>query len=270
MGTPPPLLASYLKAGTISRLCLEKLLGRLGFSQTSLFGKFDRAQIRPLYQKFYRRAYNARLTRLERTNLSWRQQIIAYCAPRLARTRPARADWLIYTDAATDHAKLCALLFRGDFSRPSIDTLATARVDNPWIYLFRRNSLIFGLDLLALVAFFELRVPCLRGSCCWIYLDDNNCLAALTRGHSNSDVAILVARFWQIDQRLDICVWFPRVRSKLNPADLPTRAELLPFKPRNSCSLSTARQIFYLRRKGLGETGTHATSGHSSQKTDRL
>ena len=38
-----------------------------------------------------------------------------------------------------------------------MDTLATARVDVPWIYLFRHTALIFGLELLALVAFFELK-----------------------------------------------------------------------------------------------------------------
>ena len=74
----------YIKAGHVSRRCLEKLLGRLGSPKTSVFGKFARAQLRPLYQKFYRRVYNARLSQLERGNLSWWLAAIADFAPRLA------------------------------------------------------------------------------------------------------------------------------------------------------------------------------------------
>ena len=73
----------------------------------------------------------------------------------------------------------------------------------------------------------------LNGSCFWEYLGDNNCLASLVRGGSNAGIiAILVARFWQFLQRFDICVWFSRVHSDLNPADLPTRGKKLPFRPR--------------------------------------
>ena len=193
--------------------------------------------------------------------------MIADFTPRLAKVRPARADWLIYTDAATDPAKLCALVFRGDRTYPVLDTLATAKVDTPWIYLFRHTALIFGLELLALVAFFELRAPFLRGSCCWIYLDNNNCLAALTRGDSNTDaIAVLVAHFWSIVQRFDICIWFSRVRSKLNPADLPTRRKALPFKAKHSFSLSSTRQLFHLRRKNLAKIAPKPRKTFRSRK----
>ena len=73
----------------------------------------------------------------------------------------------------------------------------------------------------------------LGGTCFWIYLDNNNRLEAIVRGGSNTGIiAILVARFWHMVHRFDICAWFSRVRSDLNPADLPTRGEKLPFCPR--------------------------------------
>ena len=173
----------------------------------------------------------------------------------MARVRPSRANWLIYTDAATDPAMLRALLFRGDCDRPSLHTLATARADVPWCYLFRHTALVFGLELLALVSFFELRAPFLRSSCCWVYLDNNNCLAALTRGDSNTEaIAVLVARFWSKAQRYDICVWFSRVLSALNPADLPTRGRVLSFRPRISCSLSSLGTLFRFCRAELRKT----------------
>ena len=205
-----------------------------------------------MYQKFYRRVFNARLTPLEAENLSWWLGMIADFTPRVARARPSRANWLIYTDADTGPDMLCALLFRGDCDRPSLDTLAADRADVPRCYLFRHTALIFGLELLALVSFFELKAPFLRGSCCWVYLHNNNCLAALTRGDSNTEaIAVFVARFWSLAQRYDICVWFSRVRSALNPADLPTRGRKMTFRPRVSCSLSSLRTLFRFFRDEL-------------------
>ena len=91
--------------------------------------------------------------------------------------------------------------------------------------------------------------PFLRGSYCWIYLDSNNSLSALARGDSNTEViAILVARFWQMVQTYDICPWFPRVRPKLNPADLPTRSKRLPYTPRRSVSFKNSTRLFTLCR----------------------
>ena len=51
-------------------------------------------------------------------------------------------------------------------------------------YLFRKTCLIYGLELPALVFFFEELAATLRGPCLWIHLDNNNRLAALVRGDS--------------------------------------------------------------------------------------
>ena len=66
----------------------------------------------------------------------------------------------------------------------------------------------------------------------WVYIDNNNCLAALARCDSNKGViVVLVACFWKLVQRFDIGAWFPRVHSDINPADLPTRGKEIPFRP---------------------------------------
>ena len=220
-------------------------MGRLSFSQTAIFGKFARTQLRPLYAKLHRRVYNAGLSAIERDALRWWQSVIAEFTPRLAIPRPARADWLIYTDAATHPPTLCALLFKGSSFSPVLDLCASQRTAVTWDYLFRNTALIYGLEMLALVSFFEDQAPRLRGSCCWVYLDSNNCLAALTRGDSNTDViAVLVARFWRTVQRFDICVWFSRVRSKVNPADLPTRDKQLPFRAKKYTRFPALKQLY--------------------------
>ena len=92
------------------------------------------------------------------------------------------ADWLIYTDADPTPPRLRALLFRANSPHPDIRALCSASVHVARPYLFRRTNLIFGLELLALVLFFEDWAPFLRGRWCWVYVDNNDCLAALTRG----------------------------------------------------------------------------------------
>ena len=63
----PNLITGYLQEGRISHSFLEKLIGKLLFSQTAVFGKFARTQLRPLYVKLNRRVYNARLSAYERS-----------------------------------------------------------------------------------------------------------------------------------------------------------------------------------------------------------
>ena len=101
-------------------------------------------------------------------------------------------------------------------------------------------------------SFFEESAPLLQGSCCWVYIDNNNCLAALIRGDSNTDIiAVLVARFWRTVQRRDICVWFSRVKSTLNPPDLPTRAKKLSFRAMYSRGFSSSKGLYAVCRPNL-------------------
>ena len=248
----PQLLASYLKEGSITHSCLEKLIGRLLFSQTAVFGKFARTQLRPLYLKLHRRVYCAKLSAQEKLLFSWWKQIVEEFRPRIAIPRPIRPHWILYTDAATSTRLLCAVLFHGDSSTPRIKVCCDSAAPIPWVHLFRHTALIYGLELLALVAFFEDWAPRLSGSCIWVYLDSNNCLAALVRGDSNTAViAVLVARFWKIVQRHNICVWFSRVNSKLNPADRPTRNKILPYNTSRHTSFKSLRPLFAYCRTQL-------------------
>ena len=159
---PPPeekrlkwstLIASYLKEGRIPHRCLDKLIGRLSFSQTALFGEFARAQLRPMYRKIHRRVYTAALSAYEKSILEWRASIIAEFTPRLGRPRHLKPYWAIYTDAATTTGKICALLFFGCRSSPDLHSRYASRVDIARIYLCRHTNLIYGLELLALVLF---------------------------------------------------------------------------------------------------------------------
>ena len=48
--------------------------------------------------------------------------------------------------------------------------------------MFRDTCLIYGIELLAMVSFFEDQAPSLKGCIGWIYMGNNNCLDALVGG----------------------------------------------------------------------------------------
>ena len=226
-------IASLIKARSVSHQQLESLIGKLSFSQTQLFAKFARTQLRPLYQKLHRKVYNARLTDLELHTLRWWEVTIRSLTPRRVCTLPKSVKWILYTDAATNPPRICALLFEGTTSTTQLWGEWASDVPIAWCNIFHRTNLILGLELLALVAFFEQLAPRLSGQSVWVYVDNNNVLAAVTRGDSNTEtVAVLVANLWDTLQRHSICAWFSRVPAALNPADLPTRGRMVPFPAR--------------------------------------
>ena len=81
------LLADFVSKCPLSLQDLGKLVGRLPFSQTLLFGKFARTQLRPLYQKLRRRVYNARLTSSGAAVFQWSGEVARPFSPRVCMPR---------------------------------------------------------------------------------------------------------------------------------------------------------------------------------------
>ena len=50
-------LKLFLRQGRVGNRDLESLIGKIDFSQTCLFGKFARSQMRALYLKLHRKWY---------------------------------------------------------------------------------------------------------------------------------------------------------------------------------------------------------------------
>ena len=118
-----------------------------------------------------------------------------------------------------------------------------------WVYRFRSTCLIFGVELMALVAYQDDEAAEMAGCSLWSYMDSNNSLAAMTRGDSNTAaIAVLVGRAWELIRRVHIRTWFSRAPSKLSPADLPTRGGMLPFRSGAHRSFRTLPQLYRLRR----------------------
>ena len=131
------LLRDYLRKGCIPHHELGKLIGRRSFSQTLLFGKFPRTQRLPLYQNLYRRVYNARLTAAELSVFGWWGRGIRSFSPRISRPCAHSCDWLVYTDAATNPPRLCALRFRGGTRAPRLESCSPMAVPSVWLNRFR-------------------------------------------------------------------------------------------------------------------------------------
>ena len=158
--------------------------------------------------------------------------------PRVCRPLAKKFDWLLYADAATNPPCICALLFDPWEAGASLDTQMVAFV-RPWTQMFKQTCLIFGLELLALAALAEDHGPRLAGQSIWLYMGNNKCLSAMTRGDSNTEaIAVVVGRIWGTLQRYRISAWFSRIPSKMNPADPPTMAKNCPSRLRKKAHLT--------------------------------
>ena len=148
------IIRRRINDGSISHPDLEKLIGKLRFSQTCLFGKFARTQIRCLYRKLYAPSYSHILSQTELIALHWWVEVISNLKPRIPRGVCQAPDFVIYNDAATITMRIAALLFQGGSSPPpTILHLAVSRVPRFWRTNFNSKNEIFGLGMLAPLAF---------------------------------------------------------------------------------------------------------------------
>ena len=145
-------LSSYIKAGCVSSNESGKLIGKLGFSQTNLFGKFARSQVISLYVKFYARPYFAALSQDGRSLSQWRIGILKSLQPRIHRRNLAKPDIIVYTDAALLSRRIACLIMPSSQEGPA--TLLLAEAANPKLRLskFNKKNPIIGLEILAPLA----------------------------------------------------------------------------------------------------------------------
>ena len=224
------LIDRFIAEGHISHAQLEALIGRLGFAQTAVFGRFARAMIKPLYTKLYAKRYNSAIAPPLMRNLRWWGATLMNIIPRVVAFDRSNPDWVLYTDAAFDSgpqgARIAALFFRTHKNPPHhiAEVLVTGRPNQEELKFFSQTSTIFGLELIAIVlAVYQARAT-LRNKAIVIYTDNNSALAALIKGDSTAPAAFsMIALFWFLAATYNIAIWMERVETKRNIADLPTR-----------------------------------------------
>ena len=135
--------------------------------------------------------------------------------PRLARAPGGLPDFILYTDAATSTLRVAALLFAGSASSPKVLSLAMSVAPKFWFNKFNQKNTIFGLELLAPLAFIWMKRKILAYKKVNPYIDNNNVLTSLVRGDSSNDfIAAMAACFWRIAEAFHIDIWLGRVPSK--------------------------------------------------------
>ena len=225
----------FLPKGRVGRKDLGSLIGKLGFSQTCLFGKFARCQLRALYCKLNRLWYVPTLR--SREILIFRRwiSVLHTVSPRLVALPDAQAGLIVYTDAATSSQIISAFSFAGGPGgrRRILDAFAS-KMPILRQQQFRDSNMIFGFEIPTLVAFLWTNRNKLAGKRIILFVGNSAALSALIRGDSTRPMAdALTAALWHTSRKYNICIWLGRVSTKLNIADLPTRhAKVqLPHKP---------------------------------------
>ena len=105
-------IGEFLVIERIPHKDLESLTGRLSFSQTSIFGRFGRALIRPLYRKLYGYYYDGSISGPGRIILQWWSGLLKALRPRTIYPRKSSPDIVIFTDAATTTMIMASVVFR--------------------------------------------------------------------------------------------------------------------------------------------------------------
>ena len=91
----------HLTDGRITHKHLESLIGKLAYTQTSVFGRFGRTLLKPLQDKVNDRPNVEKFSEREIDILGWRVESIRASAPRIIEIKPQKPEFIICTDAST-------------------------------------------------------------------------------------------------------------------------------------------------------------------------
>ena len=237
----------FLEKGRVGQKDLESLIGKLGFSESRIIGKFARCQLRAMYLKLHRNWPKPTVAEWEVLIPRWWISALQTVSPRIASSPAAQADFTFYTDAATSSRLMAAVAIEGDqLGFEAAAEASTSSVPPLWIRQFLATNEIFGMGLLPPVAFLWTRRAQLANKRITIYIDNSAALSALIRGGSLSPIdAALVAVSWHTSRKFNISVWIARVASAKNIAD-PTRLARIASQRAPDQKFRTLIQLLHL------------------------
>ena len=248
------IVRNVLSAGRISHKDLKSLTGKISFSQTPIFGRFGRVVVQPLYRKQYAAYYQPLLSDHGRIALSWWVGALSKQDRRAASRHKAFSDVIIYTDAATSTMIMASIvIFRLDFLvSQRIAHCRGIRASADWVHLFSESSLIYGLELTALVlTVADPRIP-LNNLCITCYVDNDNTLSALIKADCfRTVIAVSTRLFWAICSVRGMTPWLERVGSPVNISDIPARGAESPFETDSVSDLSFEKELLEMAKEGI-------------------
>ena len=226
-------ISDVISKGSIGHKPLESLIGKLSFTQTSIFGRFGRTPLRFLQTKLHRRPFEGTLTEEEIDILQWRIASLGASIPRTVEIKSCRPEIIIYTDAATSTRIVAAIILDvAEFLRVGEFQAVFKEVSSlEWQTTFKDTTYIYGLEMLAIIATVYILGDFLRNKNVVFYVDNSNAKDALVKGFSPTRIINRMVRiFWACMQRNGIWAWIEQIESEKNISDLPTRGEELPLK----------------------------------------
>ena len=209
-------LRQVLSKGTLTPAQAAKLRGRLGYSQSLMFGRFGRA----LMTEFTARRYSKNTTRFHpindgiRESIKWWIGTISATTPRKITLNPKKPI-LVYADACGEGHIGIVIFFDG--SRKIMHTHLPERFHDEFgIFEFELAGMILAITVASLLK---------PGHPVLMCGDNNSAIAALVRGNCDTTIGrMLTAVFWAVAAFYGTPVWIEEVRSKFNIADPPSRA----------------------------------------------
>ena len=216
-------LRQVLTKGTLTPAQAAKLRGRLGYSQSLMFGRFGRA----LMTEFTARQYSKNKTRFHpitdeiREAIKWWIGILCSTVPRKLALNPKKPI-LIYADASGEGHIGAVVFFEGPSKTMHTHLPEWFAIENG-IYEFELAGVILALIITSLLK---------PGHPILLCGDNNSAVAALIRGNCESKRGrMLTAVFWAVAAFYGTPVWIEEVRTKFNIADPPSRACCLLADP---------------------------------------
>ena len=264
------MIQTIIANDTVPHATLESLIGRLSFAQTAVFGRLARAMMKPLYTKLYAPRFPPQLSPALVRNLQRWATTLLSMRPRVATLSRSGPDWVIYTDAAYEEAPngahIAAVFLKPEMGPRGrqIELILDSAPGPMDIEFFRPTSVIFGLELAAAaLAIFSERKR-LSGKAVTLYIDNNAALAALINGDSSSLAAFyLVDSLWRLVTAHNIAIWFERVESPRNIADLPTRNRPLPIPVLGTAPFPPLQDLINLYQQQIEQNSATWGGGQS-------
>jgi hypothetical protein len=212
-----------------------KLLGKLNFLVTGLFGRMGRAAMLPLVQRTVEAPYEGEerwpWTEAMSRMLEFLSVILAAGAlqPRkfFLKEDQMRGHVVIYTDASytADGVKGLGVVL-WDPMQPEQKFFCSAECP-PWILEeFNDDFIICQLELLAALCAVLTFQEAIRGRRVVLFIDNMSALSAIVNGYTGqTHMALLSNMFHTVLAALQVDLWSEWVPSKANIADVPSRPD---------------------------------------------
>ena len=208
-----------------------RLVGKLGFASTQLFGKYGRAKLRP----FVRRQYESSMFGLNpqlRSALQWWAECLLHQFPREIPFRIADENVVVtYSDGEGSMAGIGVIIFSARLSGPEAGMLKVPpELRLRWRQQEERDLLlgrdIFEVEAVGPLILLENWQHCFRHSLWLHFIDNQGALQALVKGSSSIAAGDeIIGLTWSKAAAAKAVPWFERVESKANPSDGLSRGQ---------------------------------------------